>query len=251
MVAGTADGVDVRDVPYEADGLQLVGTLAVPDGPGPHPGVLIGHEGPGLDDVQRRRASDVAGLGYIGFALDYHGQLSPFSSRDDMNARLDELSANPERTRTLGRAALDVVVAEPSVDPSRVAAIGYCYGATVALELARSGADLQALVGFHPGMRTIRPADAANIRGRVLMLIGADDPIIPVEHRLEFEQEMRNGGVDWQMHLYGGVVHSFTHPNASRAGIPGIGYDEAAATHAWAAMASLLSEVFASRGQKR
>jgi dienelactone hydrolase len=237
--------MQVREVRYKADGHQLAGTLALPDGRGPFPVVLIGHEGPGLDDIQRARASEIAALGYVGFALDYHGELSPFSSRDTMRARLDELSTNPMRTRALGQAALDVVLAEPSVDPRRVAVIGYCFGATLALELGRSGADLRAIVGFHPGLRTVRPADAANIRGRVLMFIGADDPIIPVEHRIEFEQEMRNGHVDWQVHLYGGVMHSFTHPRASRAGLPGIAYNEAAATHAWSAMAALLQGVFA------
>jgi dienelactone hydrolase len=241
----TGSGVHVREVRYEADGRQLAGTLALPDGPGPFPAVLIGHEGPGLDDIQRERASDIAALGYVGFALDYHGELSPFPSRDQMMARLDELSANSMRTRALGQAALDVVVAEPSVDPDRVAAIGYCYGATVALELGRSGADLKAIVGFHPGLRTIRPVDAAHIKGRVAVFIGAEDPFIPIEHRIEFEHEMRNGHVDWQMHLYGGVVHSFTHPRASDAGLPGIAYDEAAATHAWSAMMLLLEETFA------
>jgi dienelactone hydrolase len=238
-------GVQVREVRYEADGRQLTGTLAVPAGSGPFPVVLIGHEGPGLDEVQRARAAAIAELGYIGFALDYHGELSPFADRDDMMARLAELSADPDRTRALGQAALDLVLAEPVADPDRVAAIGYCYGATLALELGRAGADLKAIVGFHPGLRTIRPADAANIRGRVLMFVGADDPIIPVEHRIEFEQEMRDGNVDWQLHLYGGVMHSFTHPLASQAGVPGIAYDEAAATHAWSAMGALLRDAFA------
>ena len=143
-----------------------------------------------------------------------------------MMARLDHLSAHPDETRALGAAALDVLLAEPAIDGSRVAAIGYCYGATIILELARSGIPLRAVVGFHPGLRTIRPEDARNITGRVLMFVGADDPIIPPEHRLEFEQEMRDGGVDWQLVLYGGVQHSFTHPLASQAGIPGIAYDQ-------------------------
>jgi dienelactone hydrolase len=237
--------MDVREVRYEADGQRMLGTLAIPDDDGSHPAVLIGHEGPGLDDVQRARAADIAALGYVGFALDYHGGLSPFARRADMNARLDELSAAPARTRAIGAAALDVVLAEPAVDGSRIAAIGYCYGATVALELGRAGADLKAIVGFHPGLTTTRPADAANITGRVLMFVGADDPYIPVEHRVAFEQEMRDGGVDWQLHLYGGVVHSFTHPRAAQAGLPGIAYDAAAAAHSWAAMAELLGAVFA------
>jgi dienelactone hydrolase len=246
MVAHTSsDDIATREVHYEADGLELVGTLAVPPGPGPHPAVLIGHEGPGLDDVQRERARDIAERGYIGLALDYHGALSPFATRDDMMLRLAALTDAPERTRALGRAALDVVLAEPSVDAARVAAIGYCYGATVALELGRSGADLRAIVGFHPGLATTRPADAANIVGRVLMFVGADDPIIPVEHRLAFEDEMRAGGVAWQLHVYGGVSHSFTHPRATEAGLPGIAYDAAAAAHSWLAMSALLAEVFA------
>ena len=235
----------VGEVEYRADGLTLRGTLAVPDGAGPFPGVLIGHEGPGLDDVQRGRAAEVAALGYVGFALDYHGPHGPFSERALMTERLDHLSAHPEESRALGHAGLDVLLAESAVDGSRVAAIGYCYGATIVLELARSGGPLRAVVGFHPGLRTIRPQDASNITGRVLMFVGADDPIIPPEHRLEFEQEMRDGGVDWQLHLYGGVAHSFTHPRASQAGLPGIAYDPAAAAHSWAAMADLLAAVFA------
>ena len=236
--------VNVRAVDYEVAGLQLRATMAVPDGDGPFPGVLIGHEWPGLDDVQRARAADIARLGYVGMALDYHGQLAPFASRDLMMERLDHLSANPDECRALGAAALELLVAEPSVDPDRVAAIGYCYGATIALELARSGAALRAVVGFHPGMRTIRPGDAGNITGRVLMLVGADDPIIPSEHRLAFEQEMRAGGVDWRLVLYGGVQHSFTHPLASRAGLPGIRFDERAAADSWRQMCELLADVF-------
>ena len=213
--------------------------------------MLIGHEEPGLDDIQRHRASDVAALGYVGFALgyvgfalDYHGSLSPFADRDAMMDRLGELFANPERTRALGVAALAVVRREPSVDSTRIAAIGYCFGATVALELGRTGADLKAIVGFHPGLTNVRPEDSRNIKGRVLMCIGTDDPIIPLEHRVAFEAEMRSARVPFDMHLYGGVQHSFTHPRASDAGLPGIAYDERAARQSWNAMRELLVEVF-------
>ena len=236
--------MQVREVHYDADGLQLVGVLAVPDGSGPFPAVVIGHEGPGLDDIQRARAASIAELGYVGFALDYHGGLSPFAAREDMNARLEELFADPDRTRALAIAALDVVLAESSVDQSRIAAIGYCFGATVALELARTGADIKAVVGFHPGLGNVRPADSARITGRVLMCVGADDPLIPIEHRNAFEDEMRAAGVDWQMHVYGGALHSFTHPNASLAGLPALAYDERAAARSWAAMTALLEEAF-------
>ena len=234
----------VREVRYTGDGLDLTGTLAIPDGPGPFPLVMIAHEGPGLDDIQRNRAGDVAKLGYVGFALDYHGPLSPFTDRQLMMDRLGELFADPDRTRALGLAALDAVRNEPAVDATRVAAIGYCFGATLALELGRAGADLKAIVGFHPGLTNVKPDDSRNINARVLMCIGTDDPMIPVEHRVAFETEMRKANVQFDMHLYGGVQHSFTHPLASQAGLPGIAYNERAATQSWNAMRELFVEVF-------
>ena len=113
-----------------------------------------------------------------------------------------------------------MLVASEYVAAGRVAAIGYCFGGDPSLELARSGADLRAVVGFHSGLATQRPEDATAITGQVLVCIGADDPIIPPEQRLAFEEEMRAGGVDWRMHLYGGAVHSFTNRDADGATRP-------------------------------
>lgn len=238
--------VVVRNVRYEADGTSFVGRLALPGTgtQGPHPGVLIGHEGPGLDDVQRGRADTLAGLGYVAFALDYHGDAAPFPEREAMLARLGELSGAPERTRAIATAALDVLLAEPSVDPDRVAAIGYCFGATVALELARTGADVKAVVGFHPGLTNVRPEDSRKITGKVLMCIGSEDPLVPLEHRVAFEEEMRSAGIDWQLHVHGGAMHSFTHPDASEAGLVGIAYDERSDRRSWRSMLDLFDEVF-------
>jgi dienelactone hydrolase len=110
------------------------------------------------------------------------------------------------------------------------------------LELARSGADLQAVVGFHSGLSTTAPkSDAKAYRGRVLVCIGADDPFIKPEERNAFEEEMRNAGVDWQMHLYGGVVHSFTNTEADQRNNPAMRYSEAADKQSWAAMQELFS----------
>ena len=234
----------VREVHYSADGLDLVGTLAIPDGSGPFPLVLIAHEGPGLDEIQRNRASEIAELGYVGFALDYHGSLSPFAERQLMMDRILGLYADPDRTRALGLAALNAVRNEPAVDASRIAAIGYCFGGTLALELGRTGVELKAIVGFHPGLSNVRPDDSRNITGRVLVCVGADDPLISVDQRVAFEAEMRNANVNFEMHVYGGVQHSFTHPWASLANLPGIAYNERAATNAWNAMRALLTEMF-------
>ena len=137
-----------------------------------------------------------------------------------MMARLGVLWEQSDRTRALAGAGLEVLLAEPRTDTSKVAAIGYCFGGALALELARGGADLKAVVGFHPRLSTVRPHDASNITGKVLACVGSEDPLIGVEERPAFEEEMRAGGVDWRMHLYG-AQHSFTHPWAGPRESPG------------------------------
>jgi len=222
----------------------MVGRLGLPDGDSRCPAVLIAHEGNGLDDHQRSRAEQLARLGYVAFALDYHGGGRVYTDRDEMMSRIGALGSDPERIRALGRAGVDVLLDEPRADASKVAGIGYCFGGTVVLELARGGADLKAVVGFHPGLATSRPEDAANITGKVLVCVGSDDPFIPHEQRSAFEEEMRTARIDWQMHLYGGVKHSFTHPNASQSGLPGLEYHRPSAERSWRAMLGLFDEVF-------
>jgi dienelactone hydrolase len=238
--------VSTRAISYEADGRTMIGTLAVPDGSGRAPGVLVCHEGPGLDDHARSIAARLAAdHGYVAFALDYHGGGEWLPDREQMMARIGELSADPLRTRALATAGLEILCTEPRTDPDRLAAIGYCFGGTVALELARSGADLQAVVGFHAGLGTARPEDARNICGKVLALIGADDPIVPAEQRRAFEEEMTAGGVDWMLTVYGGAEHSFTRPGAETIGMPGIRYHEPTDRRSWQAMVDLFEEALA------
>ena len=176
--------VTTQDIEYDAGGTVMVGRLALPDGEGGRPAVLIAHEGPGLDDYQKDRATTFAELGYVAFALDYHGGGKVLADRDEMMTRLAQLSADPDRIRALGQAGLEVLLREPRADASKVAAVGYCFGGTMVLELARGGADVKAVVGFHPGLGTVRPQDARNITGKVLMCVGSEDPFIPVEQRL-------------------------------------------------------------------
>jgi dienelactone hydrolase len=237
--------ISTREVSYRADDRDLIGTLALPEGGDQRPGILVSHEGPGLDDFGRARASQLAELGFVAFALDYHGGGQPLSDRGQMMSRLGELSADPLRTRALGHAGLEVLMAEPRTDPSKVAAIGYCFGGTLSFELARSGAGIKAAVGFHAGLSTVRPEDASNIKGKILALIGADDPIVDNAQRRAFEEEMRAGGVDWVLQVYGGAEHSFTRPGAENVGIPGIRYHEPSDRRSWKAMLDLFDEVFA------
>jgi len=234
-----------REVIYDADNRRMVGTLALPDGTDQRPAVLIAHEGPGLDDHAKALATRLAELGYVAFALDYNGEGRPMTDRDVMMTRLGELSADPDRTRRIGAAGLQILLDEPRTLASKVAAIGYCFGGTVVLELARMGADLQAVVGFHPGLGTTRPEDAHNITGKILVCVGTEDPIVGFEQRRDFEDEMRSGGVDWRMNLYGGAEHSFTHPRADVVGIPGIKYHEPSDRRSWNAMLDLFAETLA------
>lgn len=232
------------DIAYDVDGSTMIGRLALPGGDGTRPAVLIAPEGNGLDDYQKTRPERFAEIGYVAFALDYHGGGRPLQDRAEINARLTKLADNLDRARAVAGAGLDVLLAHPRVDRSRVAAIGYCFGGTLVLELARTGADLKAVIGFHPGLTTTRPQDSANIVGRVLVCIGTEDPLVPLEHRLAFEAEMRAAGVDWRMNLYGGAKHSFTHPRAELAAVQGIEYHQPSDERSWRAMLDLFDEVF-------
>ncbi len=235
----------IQDIEYTADGVRMVGMLAVDEGrPGKRPGVLVCHEGGGLMDHPRNVAKRLAGLGFVAFAMDYYGDGKPLADLSQVMTYIGAWMADPTGIRARAGAALEVLKAQPQTDPDRLAAIGYCFGGTTALELARSGADLKAAVGFHSGLGTARPQDAANIKGRILTAIGADDPIIPPEQRLAFESEMTAAGVDWRMHVYGGAGHSFTNPDIGRLNRPGFAYHPPSDQRSWAAMLDLFDEVF-------
>jgi dienelactone hydrolase len=232
-----------EDIEYRADGVRMVGQYVVDDSrSGRRAGVMVCHEGPGLTDHTKKIAARLAGLGFAAFAMDYHGDGKPLADPSQTMARLQPWMADPTGIRTRALAALDVLKAQKEVDPARLAAIGYCFGGTTSLEIARSGADVKAVVGFHSGLATARPQDAANIKARVLVCIGADDPIIPPEQRLAFEKEMKSAGIDWRLQLYGGAGHSFTNPAADSRGMKGFFYHEATDRRSWNAMIELFGE---------
>jgi len=234
-----------QSIEYTVDAKRYIGFLAVDrERTGKRPGVLIAPEGGGLNDINRDRARELAKLGYSAFALDYHGDGMLLESMEQMQARLAVLRADPSLIRSITRGALSVLVEQPETDPSRVAAIGYCYGGTAALELARSGAELACTVGFHSGLATTRPEDARNIKGKVLVCIGADDPLIPPPERLAFEQEMRAAKVDWRLYLFGNAVHGFSNPEADRRGIAALKYHRPTHERSWRAMRDLFDETF-------
>jgi dienelactone hydrolase len=213
------------DIEYFVSGTRYLGTLAVDESrQGKRPGVLVAHEGPGLTDLAKSFARRLAANGYIAFAMDYHGD----GRSPGMEIAMQRITAH---------------LADPTA--TRLAAIGYCFGGTTVLELARSGADIKATVGFHSGLRTARPQDAVNIRGKVLVQIGADDPVVPADQRLAFEKEMTDAKVDWRMLLYGGAGHSFTNPDVGALGRPGFAYHKPTDERSWRAMMDLFAETFA------
>ena len=235
--------VHSQDIEYAFDGIRLVGELSADDAiDGTRPAILVCHEGNGLSDHAKNVARKLAGLGYVAFALDYYGDGKPLAD-DQIMARYSELAGDPDRTRGIARAGLDVLLADARADRRRVAAIGYCFGGTMSLELARAGTDLVCVVGFHSGLGTGKPAGPGDIAAKVLVNIGTEDPIIPPEQRTAFEQEMRASGADWRMYLYGGALHSFTNPAADGSN-PAIKYDAAADARSWRAMVELFDEVF-------
>jgi len=159
-------------------------------------------------------------------------------------ARINALMAPPAAIRAIAAEALAVLKSQPETDGSKLAAIGYCFGGTTALELARSGADIAAAVGFHSGFATFAPAEKGAIKAVVLAQIGAEDPIIPPDQRAAFEKEMAAAGADWRVITYGGAGHSFTNPDVGVMNNPGFAYDEKADKRSWQAMLDLFAEVF-------
>ncbi len=228
---------------YKQDGTELKGYLARDDAfKGPRAGVLVFPEWWGLNDYAQRRADQLARLGYVAMAVDMYGSARTARSAEEAAKLAGAVRADRKLMRARARAALEELKSQPEVDRARLAAIGFCFGGTCALELARSGADLAAVVSFHGGLDTPEPADARNIKARVLVLTGAEDPHVPPEQLAAFEKEMRDAKVNWQINLYGGAVHSFTNPAAGNDPASGAAYDELAARRAWAAMKLFFAE---------
>lgn len=233
--------MELQATSYEVGGKPFTGYLADGSRGGRVPGVLVAHEGPGLTAHTLERTRMLAELGYVAFAVDLYGEPNPPLER--AKALVKELRADLTTLRGRVDAALDLLVAHPAVDARRTAAIGFCFGGTAVLELARSGADVACVVGFHAGLDTTAPEDARAIKGKVLVCQGEQDPVVTARHRDAFAAEMAAAGVDWQMMLLGGVGHSFTNRYIDAMGFPGFAYDAVADRRSWLAMRNLFDDV--------
>jgi dienelactone hydrolase len=189
----------------------------------------------------------LAGLGYVAFAVDMYGAGVRPKAGEEAGKEAGKYKKDRKLMRARVRAGLDTLLKQDGVDATKVAAIGYCFGGTTALELARSAAPLAGVVSFHGGLATGAPEDMKQFKGKVLVLHGADDPHVDADEVAAFRKEMRDAGVDWQLVAYGGAVHSFTNPNAGSDKSRGAAYDEKADKRSWEAMRSFFAEIFAAQ----
>lgn len=237
-----------KELDYVVDGVTMQGYLAYDDAiKGQRPGVLVVHEWWGHDDYARKRARMLAELGYTALALDMYGEGKHVHHPNDANKLSSELTANHAMVKARFQAAFDALQKQPTVDPKRIAAIGYCMGGSVVLEMARSGMPLAGVVSFHGNLATTNPAQAGSIKGGVLVLTGADDPFVPAEQVTQFKQEMDAAKVDYQLIAYPGAQHSFTNPEADKRGkefnIP-LAYNAEADKASWQEMQNFFGKIF-------
>jgi dienelactone hydrolase len=248
LVAAALDvhgGIVSLPVEYKQGNTVLEGYSVYDDAlPGKRPGVLLVHQWTGLGPYELKRAEMLARLGYHVFAADIYGKGIRPANPQDAAAEAGKYKDNRDLLRARVRAGLDQLTRHELTDARRVAAIGYCFGGTSVLELARSGAELGGVVSFHGGLSSPTPADARNIRAKVLVLHGADDPFVPASEVGAFEAEMRQGQVDWQLIAYGNAVHSFTHWDAGNDNSKGAAYHEPTDRRSWEAMRQFFAELF-------
>ncbi|KQO09634.1 dienelactone hydrolase [Agreia sp. Leaf244] len=235
------DGSSIQSerISYEHDGSSLEGYLAWDSSAtGPQPGVLVIHDWYGEGEYVHARAHMLARLGYAAFAADIYGAgVRP--QGDEAPAVAGTFYADKQLLRARVQAGFDRLRSDSRVDPDRIAVIGYCFGGSATLEFARTGAPIAGAVSFHGGLITHEPADVASLRAPLLVLTGADDPVVPDEAVVAFENELRTAPeLDWQIVSYSGAPHAFTQPM-----LPS--YRAKADVRSWKAMEAFFDEILA------
>ncbi len=240
--------LQTRAVEYHDGQTVLEGVLSYDDATTAHrPGVLIVHDWMGVSDHTRGIAEDLAKMGYVAFAVDIYGKGVRPTDMPSAAAEAGKFKADRALLRRRANLGLEQLKAQSGVDGSKVAAIGFCFGGTTVLELARSGAAFAGGVSFHGGLDSPKPEDGAHIKSKLLILHGADDPFVKPADLAAFQEELRKAGVDWQMISYGGAVHSFTQVRAGTDKSKGAAYHEPSARRSWQAMKDFFAEIFSGK----
>jgi dienelactone hydrolase len=242
-LAGAA--VQTKEVTYKQGDTELQGFFAWDDqAKGRQPGVLVVHEWWGHNQHARNQAIRLAKAGYVGFALDMYGKGKLAAHPPDAQAFAAEATKDPQVVKARFLAALDELKRDPHVDPKRIAAIGYCFGGGIALAMARQGVDLNAVVTFHGALATQQPAAPGAVKARLLVLTGADDPMIGADQVEAFKKEMAAAGAKLEVVVEPHAKHSFTNPDADKVGMAALSYNAEADKDSWDRMLKLFAELF-------
>jgi dienelactone hydrolase len=236
-----------KTITYQAGGVTLKGYLAYDSTiKGKRPGILVVHEWWGLNDYARRRARMLAKLGYTALALDMYGEGKQAKHPDDAGKFSSELMKNFSVAKERFAAGEALLIKQPTVDPGRIAAIGYCFGGGVVLNMARQGEDLKAVVSFHGNLMAVKPAEPGMVKAKILVLHGGADKFSTPEDILAFKKEMATAGADYRFIVYPGAMHSFTNPDATAYGrkfnLP-LAYNKKADKESWQEMKKFLKGV--------
>ena len=236
--------IQERLIEYEHDGALLEGFLAYDDAQaGSRPAVMIAHAWAGRGEFECDKARALAKLGYAGFAADLYGKGVFGKDREENANRMQVFLDDRAKLQSRLTTALAVMKAQPEADESQVAAMGFCFGGLCVLDLARSGADLKGVVSFHGLLGAPDGMAGGNIKAKVLVLHGHDDPMAQVDAVVALEKELTAGGADWQIHVYGNTLHAFTNPAANDPDF-GTVYDAMADRRSWQALRNFLDELF-------
>ena len=246
--ASAKSKIEGKTVEYTAGGVVMKGYLAYDSNiKGKRPGILVVHEWWGLNDYARKRARMLAALGYTALAVDMYGEGKQATHPDDAAKFSSELMKNFATAKTRFMAAMEFLKKQPSVDPEQIAAIGYCFGGGIVLNMARQGVDLKGVVSFHGGLVAVKPAEPGAVKAKILVLQGGADKFATPEQIAAFKKEMKAAGADFRFIVYPGAMHSFTNPKADvyakEFHLP-IGYNASADKKSWAEMKKFLHMIF-------
>jgi dienelactone hydrolase len=247
LLLSTAAHAEIKKqtIEYKDGDTTLEGYLVYDDAiQGKRPGIVVVHDWMGFGPYANGRAEQLAALGYAALAVDIYGKGVRPKNQDEAGKQAGIYKGDRNLMRSRAKAGLDTLLAQPMVDPNHVAAMGYCFGGTVALEMARAGMPLNGVVTFHGGLQTPMPAKKGDIKAKILNLHGADDPLVGPAEVAEYQKEMNSAGADWQMVYYSGAVHSFTRPDAGNDPSKGVAYNEKADKRSWEAMKVFFKEIF-------